>query len=184
LIDIRCIIVDETGTIVYGDSVRSFSNHLQDLRVLAFILSEDAKDPLHVVLVNTRHLSSPTKAQYDIKDLIKVNRAFNDAQNVLQICTFQSVYSYSKCPDAKNASSSTRGVGFDISKFDKISNFKFDFYSVCHYALIDKTKKLLALFEKVITTTMTFKNTGRGISKVTKCSFAPKANKCFSGKQM
>jgi len=155
------------------------------LRVLAFILSEDPKDPLHVVLVNTKHLSSPTKAQYDIQDLIKVNRAFNDAPNVLQICTFQSVYSYSKCPDAKDASSSTRGVGFDISKlFGKISNFKFDIKSNCHYALIDKTKKLLVLFEKVITTTMTFKNIGRGKSKVTKCSFVPKANKCFSGKQM
>ena len=154
------------------------------MRVLAFILSEDPNDPLHVVLVNTKHLSSPTKAQYDIQDLIKVNRAFNDAPNVLQICTFQSVYSYSKCPDAKDASSSTRGVGFDISKFDKILNFKFDIHSVCQYALKDKTKKLLSLFEKVITTTMTFKNTGRGKSKGIKCSFAPKANKCFSGKQM
>lgn len=103
---------------------------------LAFILSEEPQNPLHVVLlVNTKHLSSPNKAQYDIEDLVKVNHAFNDAPNILQICTFESVYSYSKCPDTKDASSSTRGVSFDISKWcAKISSCNFSINSVCRYA--------------------------------------------------
>jgi hypothetical protein len=49
---------------------------------------------------------------------------------------------------------------------------------------IDKAKKLIELFQKVITTTMTFKKTGRGKNKVTKCSISTKAKTSFSGRQM